>query len=153
MNSSIIFQFVDSNIPLCFLGADLEAPGVNCVMKENVDSVLGLLKRLQPILAKKAVSTICDNSSETPYLTDSEIMQMFTSDKVVRRDRYYERARILSRTHHPSSSIVLQKSLEVKEDLQNAQLLVIQNPKWGISLLDISDDNGAFGEVVDSLVL
>ena len=115
----------DSNIPLCFLGADLEAPGVNCVMKENVDSVLGLLKRLQPILAKKAVSTICDNSSETPYLTDSEIMQMFTSDKV--------------------------KSLEVKEDLQNAQLLVIQNPKWGISLLDISDESGASGEVVDSL--
>nr|XP_031826079.1 inner nuclear membrane protein Man1 [Nomia melanderi] len=115
----------DSNIPLCFVGADLEAPGVNCVMKENVDSVLQLLKRLQPILTKKAVSMICDNSSETPYLTDSEIMQMFTSNKV--------------------------KSLEVKEDLQNAQLLVIKNPKWGISLIDISDDNGVPGEVLDSL--
>lgn len=52
-------------------------------MKENVDSVLQLLKKLQPILTKKAVSMICDNSSETPYLTDSEIMQMFTSNKVV----------------------------------------------------------------------
>ncbi|KZC04868.1 hypothetical protein WN55_09667 [Dufourea novaeangliae] len=122
-----IFQFVDSNIPLCFVGADLEAPGVNCVMKENVDSVLQLLKRLQPILTKKAVSMICDNSSETPYLTDFEIMQMFTNNKV--------------------------KSLEVKEDLQNAQLLVIKNPKWGISLVDISDDNGAPGDVLDSLVL
>ncbi|XP_015437564.1 PREDICTED: inner nuclear membrane protein Man1 [Dufourea novaeangliae] len=115
----------DSNIPLCFVGADLEAPGVNCVMKENVDSVLQLLKRLQPILTKKAVSMICDNSSETPYLTDFEIMQMFTNNKV--------------------------KSLEVKEDLQNAQLLVIKNPKWGISLVDISDDNGAPGDVLDSL--
>ncbi|XP_043248233.1 inner nuclear membrane protein Man1 [Colletes gigas] len=115
----------DSNIPLCFLGANLEAPGVNCVMKENVDSVLQLLKRLQPILTKKAVSMICDNSSETPYLTDSEIMQMFTNTKV--------------------------RSLEVKEDLQNAQLLVIKNPKWGISLVDISDDNGPPGEVLDSL--
>ncbi|XP_017886001.1 inner nuclear membrane protein Man1 [Ceratina calcarata] len=115
----------DSNIPLCFLGDDLEAPGVNCVMKENVDSVLQLLKRLQPILTKKAVSMICDNSSETPYLTDFEIMQMFTSTKV--------------------------KSLEVKEDLQNAQLLVIKNPKWGISLVDISDDNGNPGGVLDSL--
>ncbi|CAK9797698.1 Inner nuclear membrane protein Man1 [Anthophora quadrimaculata] len=115
----------DSNIPLCFLGDDLEAPGVNCVMKENVDSVLQLLKRLQPILTKKAVSMICDNSSETPYLTDFEIMQMFTSTKVT--------------------------SLEVKEDLQNAQLLVIKNPKWGISLIDISDDNGNPGDVLDSL--
>ncbi|XP_076248367.1 LEM domain-containing inner nuclear membrane protein MAN1 [Calliopsis andreniformis] len=115
----------DSNIPLCFLGADLKAPGVNCVMKENVDSVLQLLKQLQPILTKKAVSMICDNSSETPYLTDSEIMQMFTSTKVT--------------------------SLEVKEDLQNAQLLIIKNPKWGISLIDISDDNGTPGEVLDSL--
>ncbi|KOC63202.1 hypothetical protein WH47_02711, partial [Habropoda laboriosa] len=126
-NPSLIFQFIDSNIPLCFLGDDLEAPGVNCVMKENVDSVLQLLKRLQPILTKKAVSMICDNSSETPYLTDSEIMQMFTSTKVT--------------------------SLEVKEDLQNAQLLVIKNPKWGISLIDISDDNGNPGDFLDSLVL
>ncbi|XP_003699128.3 uncharacterized protein LOC100865811 [Apis florea] len=94
-------------------------------MKENVDSVLQLLKKLQPILTKKAVSMICDNSSETPYLTDSEIMQMFTSNKVT--------------------------SLEVKEDLQNAQLLVIKNPKWGISLIDISDDNGNSGNVLDSL--
>lgn len=80
---SLIFQFVDSNIPLCFVGDDREAPGASCVMKENVDSVLQLLKRLQPILTKKAVSMICDNSSETPYLTDSEIMQMFTNNKVV----------------------------------------------------------------------
>nr|XP_033331859.1 inner nuclear membrane protein Man1 [Megalopta genalis] len=115
----------DSNIPLCFDGADYEAPGVNCVMKENIDSVLQLLKRLQPILTKKAVSMICDNSSETPYLTDSEIMQMFTSNKV--------------------------KSLEVKEDLHNAQLLIIKNPKWGISLIDINDDNGVPGEILDSL--
>ncbi|XP_043796080.1 inner nuclear membrane protein Man1 [Apis laboriosa] len=115
----------DSNIPLCFVGDDYELPGVNCVMKENVDSVLQLLKKLQPILTKKAVSMICDNSSETPYLTDSEIMQMFTSNKVT--------------------------SLEVKEDLQNAQLLVIKNPKWGISLIDISDDNGNSGNILDSL--
>lgn len=79
----VLFQFVDSNIPLCFVGDDREAPGASCVMKENVDSVLQLLKRLQPILTKKAVSMICDNSSETPYLTDSEIMQMFTNNKVV----------------------------------------------------------------------
>lgn len=49
--------------------------------------------------------------------------------------------------------IMLQTSLEVKQDLQNAQLLVIKNPKWGISLIDISDGNGNSGDVLDSLVL
>ncbi|KAG7202363.1 hypothetical protein KM043_018689 [Ampulex compressa] len=116
----------DSNIPLCFLGTpDRKAPGVNCLMKENVESVLQLLKRLQPILTRKAVSAICDNSSEIPYLTDSDIMGMFTSSKVT--------------------------SLEVKGDLQSAQLLVIKNPQWGISLVDISDDSRAANEVIDSL--
>ena len=49
--------------------------------------------------------------------------------------------------------IMLQTSLEVKQDLQNAQLLVIKNPKWGISLIDISDGNGNSGDVLDTLVL
>jgi len=81
--------FVDNNIPQCFLdGApDLKVPGVNCVMKENIESVLQLLKRLQPILTKKAMSKICENSNEKPYLTDADIVEMFTGEKVVgRRD-------------------------------------------------------------------
>ncbi|KAK2585887.1 hypothetical protein KPH14_010475 [Odynerus spinipes] len=117
---------MDSDIPLCFMGTpDLKAPGVNCVMKENVESVLQLLKRLQPILMKKAVSVLCDNSSEIPYLTDSEIVDMFANNKVT--------------------------TLEVKEDLQNAQLLIIRNPQWGISLIDVSDGDKAPGEVLNSL--
>jgi len=79
--------FVDNNIPQCFLdGApDLKVPGVNCVMKENIESVLQLLKRLQPILTKKAMSKICENSNEKPYLTDADIVEMFTREKVVGR--------------------------------------------------------------------
>ncbi|XP_011345577.1 inner nuclear membrane protein Man1 isoform X2 [Ooceraea biroi] len=118
----------DNNIPQCFLdGApDLKVPGVNCVMKENIESVLQLLKRLQPILTRKAVSKICENSSEKPYLTDADIVKMFTSDKVT--------------------------SLEVKEDLHSAQFLIIKNSKWGISLIDINDDDDdAPVEVLDTL--
>lgn len=83
--SSISPIFVDNNIPQCFLdGApDLKAPGVNCIMKENIESVLQLLRRLQPILTTKAISKICENSNEKPYLTDAEIVEMFTSEKVV----------------------------------------------------------------------
>ncbi|XP_015178230.1 PREDICTED: inner nuclear membrane protein Man1 isoform X2 [Polistes dominula] len=117
---------MDSDIPLCFMGTpDLKAPGVNCVMKENVESVLSLLKRLQPILLKKAISVECDNSSDIPYLTDSQIMDMFSNTKVT--------------------------PLDVKEDLQNAQLLIIRNPQWGISLIDVSDGDKASGEVLNSL--
>ncbi|XP_071648183.1 inner nuclear membrane protein Man1 isoform X2 [Temnothorax longispinosus] len=117
----------DNNIPQCFLDetADFKAPGVNCIMKENIESVLQLLKRLQPILTRKAVSNICENTNEKPYLTDADIVEMFTSDKVT--------------------------SLEVKEDLQSAQFLIIKNPKWGISLIDINDDNGATTEMLDTL--
>lgn len=77
--------FIDNNIPQCFLdGApNLKAPGVNCIMKENIESVLQLLRRLQPILTKKTISKICENSNEKPYLTDADIVEMFTSDKVV----------------------------------------------------------------------
>jgi len=78
--------FIDNNIPQCFVdGApDLKVPGVNCVMKENIESVLQLLKRLQPILTRKAISKICENSNEKSYLTDADIVQMFTNEKVVR---------------------------------------------------------------------
>ncbi|XP_020278695.1 inner nuclear membrane protein Man1 [Pseudomyrmex gracilis] len=114
----------DNNIPQCFTEGDLKTPGVNCVMKENVESVLQLLKLLQRDLTKKAVSKTCENPNENSYLIDAEITEMYTSDKVT--------------------------SLEVKEDLQSAQFLVIKNPRWGISLIDVSGDNGAI-EILDTL--
>lgn len=46
----------------------------------------------------------------------------------------------------------VQKSLEVKEDLHSAQFLIIKNPKWGISLIGINDDNEETVEVLDTLV-
>ncbi|XP_012527144.1 inner nuclear membrane protein Man1 isoform X2 [Monomorium pharaonis] len=117
----------DNNIPQCFLdGApDLKAPGVNCIMKENIESVLQLLRRLQPILTTKAISKICENSNEKSFLTDTDIIGMFTNDKVT--------------------------SLEVKEDLHSAQFLIIKNQKWGISLIDVNDDNGEITETLDTL--
>ncbi|XP_011166378.1 inner nuclear membrane protein Man1 isoform X2 [Solenopsis invicta] len=116
----------DNNIPQCFFdGApDLKAPGVNCIMKEHIESVLQLLRRLQPILTRKAISKICENSNENSYLTDADIIRMFTSDKVT--------------------------SLEVKDDLHSAQFLIIKNPKWGISLIDVND-NGETTEILDTL--
>lgn len=87
-----VSPFIDNNIPQCFLdGApNRKAPGVNCIMKENIESVLQLLRRLQPILTKKTISKVCENSDEKPYLTDADIVEMFTSDKVVGWEINYE---------------------------------------------------------------
>lgn len=40
----------------------------------------------------------------------------------------------------------------MKEDLHSAQFLTIKNPIWGISLVDINDDDGTITEVLDTLV-
>ncbi|XP_011879893.1 PREDICTED: inner nuclear membrane protein Man1 isoform X2 [Vollenhovia emeryi] len=117
----------DTNIPQCnFLdeAPDRKKPWSNCIMKENVESVLQLVKRLHPILTRKAISKICDNSIEKPYLTDADIVEMFATGKVTR--------------------------FEVQEDVHGAQLLILKNPKWGISLIDINDDNEATTETLDT---
>lgn len=40
----------------------------------------------------------------------------------------------------------------MKDDLHSAQFLIIKNPKWGISLIDVNDDNGETTETLDTLV-
>lgn len=52
-------------------------------MKKNLESVLQLLRLLQPLLTRKAVSKICENSDEKSYLTDEDIVETFKSEKVV----------------------------------------------------------------------
>ena len=39
----------------------------------------------------------------------------------------------------------------VKQDLHNAQILIIANPKWGISLIEIEEEKGAT-QVVNTMV-
>ncbi|XP_066587930.1 inner nuclear membrane protein Man1 isoform X2 [Prorops nasuta] len=116
----------DSDIPLCPKGTlEQKTPGVHCVSRENLEAVLQLLKRLHPILLKNAISVVCDNASETPYLMDSDIVKMFTSNKV--------------------------KAQVVQEDLKSAQLLVIKNPNWGISLIDVTESNGNLNQALTTM--
>lgn len=116
-------------------------------MKENIESVLQLLKHLQPILTRKTISKICENSNEKPYFTNADIVEMFTSEKVVGWE-----LELISFNDYISIILHFQTSLEVKEDLHSAQFLIIKNPKWGISLIDVNDDNGATMEILDTLV-
>lgn len=145
--------FIDNNIPQCFspIDSQLKQPGVNCVLKQNVESVLQLIRRIHPILMKKAMSKICENSNEKPYLIDKDIIEMFMSDKVV--------GWVLKVTVHNGIITInnrnlfrFQTSLEVKDDLHSAQVLIFKNSKWGISLIEINDDNEETFKVLDALV-
>ena len=47
--------------------------------------------------------------------------------------------------------LILQTELKVKENLHMANLLIFRNPKWGMSLIEITDDNQAL-VMLDSMV-
>ncbi|XP_034941476.1 inner nuclear membrane protein Man1 [Chelonus insularis] len=115
---------MDNEIPICSQTGH-NKPSVNCLLNEDVETTMQLLKKLRPILMKKAVSVSCDNNNEAPYLTDSDVKQMLKNDKV--------------------------KEIEIMSDLHNAQLLIFQNPSWGISLIAIEDSNDISNSVLDSM--
>ncbi|XP_033212036.1 inner nuclear membrane protein Man1-like [Belonocnema kinseyi] len=116
----------DSNVPLCIPElVNQSHPGVNCVLEESLENVFALLKRVQLILIQKSVAAVCEDSQVKPYLKDEEIIKMFTTPKV--------------------------SDFIVKQDLHNAQILVIANPKWGISLVEIDPENKGSTQVVDTM--
>ncbi|KAF7988372.1 hypothetical protein HCN44_000945 [Aphidius gifuensis] len=114
----------ETGVPLCSQ-SDHDKPGVNCLLKENVATVMQLLKKIRPILVRKSISSACDDKDERPYITDSEVISMLKSNKV--------------------------KPFEITSDLHNAQLLIFENPKWGISLIEIDDKADVSSQVLDSM--
>ncbi|XP_074101228.1 LEM domain-containing inner nuclear membrane protein MAN1 [Cotesia typhae] len=114
---------MDNEVPLC--KSDHDKPGVNCILEENVETVMQLLKTLRPKLMERAVAAACENSLQSAYLTDLDIINMYKSQKV--------------------------KELEITSDLHDAQLLVFENPKWGISLIEIEGGKNPRESVFDSM--
>ncbi|XP_015124863.1 inner nuclear membrane protein Man1 [Diachasma alloeum] len=115
---------MDSEVPLCS-HSDHDKPGVNCLLQEDVETVMQLLKRLRPILMKRAVAAACEDTSDAPYITDSEVINMLKSNKV--------------------------KEFEITGDLHNAQLLIFENPKWGISLIEVDEGTDISEHILDSM--
>lgn len=137
--------FIDNEVPLC--KSDHDKPGVNCILEENVETVMQLLKTLRPKLMERAVAAACENSLQPAYLTDFDIINMYKSQKVVGCILNYLFKIILS-----NCNIILQKELEITSDLHDAQLLVFENPKWGISLIEIEGGKNPRESVFDSMV-
>lgn len=77
-----IFYFIETGVTICSQ-SDHDKPGVNCLLNENVATVMQLLKKIRPILIKKSISSACDDKDERPYITDSEVINMLKSNKVV----------------------------------------------------------------------
>ncbi|OXU26861.1 hypothetical protein TSAR_010602 [Trichomalopsis sarcophagae] len=106
----------DSDIPICSpVAYDQNKPGSNCVPEESVKDTLQLIKRLHPVLLKRAIAAECYSAKESPYLSTNEIIHMFSNTE--------------------------SQEVRVKESLHMAHLLIFKNPKWGMSLIEIADGN------------
>ncbi|KAK0076645.1 hypothetical protein PV325_005059 [Microctonus aethiopoides] len=115
---------MDTDVPLCSQ-TDHDKPGVNCLLQENVETVMQLLKKLRPILLEKAVHAACDDKNEVAYLSDLEVINMLKNNRV--------------------------REFEVTSDLHNAQLLMFKNPNWGISLIELDESNDFQINILDSM--
>ncbi|KAK0180729.1 hypothetical protein PV327_003083 [Microctonus hyperodae] len=115
---------MDTDVPLCSQ-TDHDKPGVNCLLKENVETVMQLLKKLRPILLQKAVHAACEDKNEVAYISDLEVINMLKNNRV--------------------------REFEVTSDLHNAQLLMFKNPNWGISLIELDESNDFQVNVLDSM--
>ncbi|XP_014232175.1 uncharacterized protein LOC106656052 isoform X2 [Trichogramma pretiosum] len=106
----------DSDIPICsMLKIASPYPGTNCVPEDSVKDTLQLIKRLHPILTKRAIAAECEGSKEPPFINSHDIVKMFLSSDM--------------------------QETKLKENSHMAHLLIFKNPKWGISLVDIEDGN------------
>ncbi|KAJ8680455.1 hypothetical protein QAD02_016242 [Eretmocerus hayati] len=115
----------DSNIPICSQGTfDQNKPGFNCIKEENVKDALTLIKHLHPILMKRAISAECDGSKIPAHLSNDEIAEMLSNSEPI--------------------------TPKIRENLKMAHFLLFKNPKWGMSLVDIPEDNSA-PQVLDSM--
>ncbi|GBP76724.1 Inner nuclear membrane protein Man1 [Eumeta japonica] len=103
----------NSNIPICQLNIPSNKPGVNCVIKEQVNYAKDLLKILYPELAKKIAAFQCGKSGAVPYLTDREILDL-----------------ACTRTDSVDLS-------QCRDDLNNLQVLIVNNPHWGLNVVHL----------------
>ncbi|XP_012260213.2 inner nuclear membrane protein Man1 [Athalia rosae] len=111
------FSSSDDNNHFPFCSADVpnwNKPGVNCILRGTEGTAVQLLKILQFELTRKAISYNCEDTTDVPYMTDADVAQLSSKNL---------------------------DEIDLKEDLYNAQLLILQNPKWGISLIEVDDQN------------
>ncbi|XP_047510447.1 inner nuclear membrane protein Man1-like [Pieris napi] len=105
----------NSVIPICQLNIPGNRPGVNCVPKEQVTYAKNLLKVIHPELTARAAAYKCGKAGVMPYMTEREILDV---------------ARARAEAIDDS---------QCRKDLDNLQVLLVHNPRWGINVVQLKN--------------
>ncbi|KAJ8733094.1 hypothetical protein PYW08_001392 [Mythimna loreyi] len=103
----------NSVIPICQLNIPGNRPGINCVPKEQVSYAKDLLKVIHPELTSRIAAYKCGQPGTLPYLTEREIIDI-ASAKAETAD-----------------------VSQCRTDLNNLQVLLINNPRWGLNVVQL----------------
>ncbi|CAG4914525.1 unnamed protein product [Colias eurytheme] len=105
----------NSVIPICQLNIPGNRPGINCVPKEQVSYAKDLLKVIHPELTTRAAAYKCNKPGVMPYMTEREILDIASA-----------RAEAVDIS-------------QCRMDLNNLQVLLIHNPRWGINVVQLKN--------------
>ncbi|XP_063824415.1 inner nuclear membrane protein Man1-like isoform X1 [Ostrinia nubilalis] len=105
----------NSLIPICQLNIPGNRPGINCVPKEQVSYAKDLLKVIHPELTSRAAAFKCSKPGALPYLTEREIIDIANAK---------------------AGSVDIS---QCRTDLNNLQVLIVNNPRWGLSVVQLKN--------------
>ncbi|KAG6450158.1 hypothetical protein O3G_MSEX006418 [Manduca sexta] len=105
----------NSVIPICQLNIPGNRPGINCVPKEQVSYAKDLLKVIHPELTTRTASYKCGQPGVYPYLTENDILNI------------------------ASSKAETSDISQCRTDLNNLQVLLINNPQWGLRVVALKN--------------
>lgn len=103
----------NSVIPICQLNIPGNRPGINCVPKEQVSYAKDLLKVIHPELTARVAAYKCGKPGAMPYMTEREILDIASA-----------RADTVDVS-------------QCRTDLNNLEVLLIHNPRWGLSVVQL----------------
>lgn len=105
----------NSIIPICQLNIPGNRPGINCVPKEQVSYAKDLLKVIHPELTSRIAAYKCGQPEALPYLTEREILDIASA-----------RADTVDVS-------------QCRTDLNNLQVLLVKNPRWGLNVVQLKN--------------
>ncbi|KAJ0178612.1 hypothetical protein K1T71_005387 [Dendrolimus kikuchii] len=105
----------NSVIPICDLQIPRNRPGINCVPKEQVSYAKDLMKLIHPEITARTAAYKCNQPGALPYLTEREILDIATA-KAMTTD-----------------------VSQCRTDLNNLQVLLIHNPRWGLNVVQLKN--------------
>ncbi|CAH2105920.1 unnamed protein product [Euphydryas editha] len=109
----------DQNIvvPICQLNIPGNRPGINCVPKEQVGYAKDLMKAIHPKLMARTAAYKCGEPGALPYLTGKEIIEIAC----------------------PQTDTFSRNYDQCTTDLNNLQILLVKNPRWGLNVVQLKN--------------